>query len=426
MAIVNAAALRAVGLACVLAVGAGRALAQGNPPELSTWKLNTSGATGYNGLPADVQNVRYSTGSVYINCSSIPDYSIGPWPGNPNTPANKGFLLRFPRSPVENTGTKTSTPLGPIGSWTNGVAIFNALDARSYNNQGIWHQNAIVVEAASFDACLGHPAPDGTYHHHQNASCLYGADATKHSALLGYAFDGFPVYGPYAYANTDGSGEITRMRSSYAARSITQRHTLADGTVLTPSQYGPDVSGTYPLGYYAEDYVYTAGSGDLDAYNGRFAITPDYPGGTYAYYITVDANGQSVYPYDIGPSYYGVVATDNISSHGHVTISEAVSTYTPTASVHPGDTSSGIELAPSVPNPAHGPTLVSFTLPAASHVTLSVYSVAGRRMMTLVDSVRAAGVNRVSFDGSKLEPGVYYLQLRAGSRLASRSMLVLR
>src|SRR5262249_39562613 len=197
---------------------------------------------------------------------------------------------------------KTSTPLGPVGAWTNGVAIFNSLDARSYLNQNIWHQNAIVVEAVSFDACLGHPAPDGTYHHHQNASCLYGANPNAHSDLLGYAFDGFPVYGPYAYVNADGTGGITRMRSSYATRAITQRHTLPDGTALTPAQYGPDVSATYPLGYYAEDYVYTAGSGDLDASNGRFAAAPEYPNGTYAYYVTVDADGHSVYPYDVGPS----------------------------------------------------------------------------------------------------------------------------
>src|SRR5206468_375412 len=147
---------------------------------------------------------------------------------------------------------------------TNGVAIFNALDARIYLNQNIWHQNAIVVEGPSFDACLGHPAPDGTYHHHQNASCLYGADPTVHSPLLGYAFDGFPIYGPYGYLTTDGSGPIGRVRSSYATRNITVRHTLPDGTVLAPSQYGPDVSATYPLGYYAEDFEYVGGSGELD------------------------------------------------------------------------------------------------------------------------------------------------------------------
>src|SRR5262249_2461271 len=149
----------AVALAVLAALAAARSARAMDPAELRTWKLNTTGATGYNGLPADVQNVRFSTGPVYVHRSSIPASSIGPWPGHPNPPANKAFLFRFPRSPVVNTGTKTSTPLGPVGAWTNGVAIFNSLDARSYLNQNIWHQNAIVVEAVSFDACLGHPAP---------------------------------------------------------------------------------------------------------------------------------------------------------------------------------------------------------------------------------------------------------------------------
>ena len=39
-------------------------------------------------------------------------------------------------------------------------------------------------------------------------------------------------------------------------------------------------------GSYVQDYIYAAGSGDLDECNGRWAKTPDYPDGTYVYYIT--------------------------------------------------------------------------------------------------------------------------------------------
>jgi len=132
-----------------------------------------------------------------------------------------------------------------------------------------------VVEAASFDACLGirarrHlPSPS-------ERSCLYGGNPAPLGA------DGLRVrrlsdLRTLRLRNPDGSGGITRIRSSYQTRAITQRHTLPDGTVLTPAQYGPDVSGTYPLGYYAEDHEYVSGLGDLDAYNGRFAVTPEYP-----------------------------------------------------------------------------------------------------------------------------------------------------
>lgn len=322
------AALRIGSVVFFLSVASGTTFA--DPPELASWLLNTTGATGYGGLPANVQQVRYSAGSVYLNASGIPAYTIGPWPMNPNIPSNQSYLFKIPRTPVVNPGTKTATPLGAIGAWITGVPVYNPLDARSYNNQNIWHQNAITVEAPSFDSCLGHPAPGGRYHHHQNPTCEYVTDPAQHSGILGYAFDGYPIYGPYAYANGDGTGGVTRMRSSYRARNITVRQTLPDGTVLTPAQYGPPVSSTYPLGYYVEDFEYVAGLGDLDTYNGRFAVTPQYPAGIYAYHVTLGASGASAYPYSIGPSYNGIVATENITSMGHVTISEAVTTYTPT------------------------------------------------------------------------------------------------
>ena len=95
------------------------------------------------------------------------------------------------------------------------------------------------------------------------------------------------------------------------ADSRLQRHTLPDGTLLTPANHGPDVNATYPLGAHIEDYEYVANHGDLDEHNGRFCVTPDYPAGTYAYFITVDAQGNTEYPYIIGPTYYGVVEEAN-------------------------------------------------------------------------------------------------------------------
>lgn len=394
-------------------------------PELESWRINTTGVTGYGGLPANVQQVRYSTNNVYVNSSSIPDYTIGPWPGNPNTPANQNFLVRIPRHPVANTGTKTATGLGTIGVWTNGVSIYNASDARSYNNLNLWHNNAIAVEGPSFDACLGHPAPGGNYHHHENASCLYGADPHRHSALLGFAFDGFPVYGPYAYTNTDGTGPIKRMVSGYRLRNITNRQTLANGTVLTPAQYGPAIASPYVLGYFIEDYEYVAGLGDLDESNGRFAVTPEYPQGTYAYYTTVDAAGAPVYPYHIGPKYYGVVANDNITSRGHVTIAETVTAYVPTLGADQDPAQDvRVELAQSQPNPAAARSSIRFTLAHAGHVSLRLYDLAGHEVMTLMDGAREAGVQAVSFDVSRLAAGVYFYRLDADGRTRSRHLAI--
>lgn len=97
-------------------------------------------------------------------------------------------------------------------------------------------------------------------------------------------------------------------------RSITDRTTLSNGTVLTSSYYGPTINSTYPLGSYIEDYEYTSGYGDLDAYNGRYGVTPEYPSGTYAYFIPVDSSLTPQYPYTIGPYYYGTVGSTSTSN----------------------------------------------------------------------------------------------------------------
>lgn len=396
-------------------------------PELASWKLNVDGTTGYNGLPADVQRVRYSDNNVYVNASGIPSYSIGPWPGNPNSPANQNFLFRIPRSPAVNGGTKTATSLGPIGVWVNGVVLFNALDAHSYNNQNIWHQDAVLVEAASFDACHGHPAPGGVYHHHQNPRCLDMPDPSSHSPLLGFAYDGFPIYGPYAFAAADGSGGISRMRSSYRLRTMTTRTTLPNGTVLQPAQYGPAVSATYPLGYYVEDYEYAGGLGDLDAHNGRFAVTPEYPDGTYAYYVTIGGTGASVYPYAIGPTYYGVVASENVTTGGHVSIGEPVTDYEPgTSGLPDAIPMSMIRLGQNAPNPFGANTTFSYTLASPGPVLVRILDVSGRVVTTLADRFEDAGVHVVSVSAAAMAPGCYFYQLVAGGEVQARKMLVVR
>ena len=61
----------------------------------------------------------------------------------------------------------------------------------------------------------------------------------------------------------------------------------------------------YLLGDLVQDYIYDSNVGTLDAYNGKFSVTPDYPNGTYAYFMTEDSNGNPVYPYIIGPKFYG-------------------------------------------------------------------------------------------------------------------------
>jgi len=62
----------------------------------------------------------------------------------------------------------------------------------------------------------------------------------------------------------------------------------------------------YALGDLVQDYIYDSSVGTLDEHNGKFSVTPEYPNGTYAYFMTEDGSGNPVYPYAIGPKMYGV------------------------------------------------------------------------------------------------------------------------
>lgn len=342
------------------------AFAQTNPAITKWLQNNTTTGTYYtsgnstaisNGILVNCQQVRYSANFVYVNATGIPAYPVGPYlDGNPNQAGNQNSIFKFPLIPTPNTGTPTATGLGNIGVFINGVAIFNYSDAVSWKNStgafaggplggagdGVWNRDAIKYERAGFDCSKGHPA--GTnYHHHQNPSAfkndlnlisnvcnLYDADglyvinASQHSPLLGFAYDGYPIYGAYAYANADGTGGIVRMKSSYQLRNITTRTTNASGASVTA---GPPVNTTYPLGSFQEDYEYVAHTGDasyLDVHNGRFCVTPEYPSGIYCYFATVDVNHNSVYPYIIGPTYYGVYANRKVTS-----VTENTTNYVP-------------------------------------------------------------------------------------------------
>ncbi|MFT3794283.1 YHYH protein [Flavobacterium sp.] len=328
-------------------------------PAISSWLINNTNIMGRhyvngNSTPindavlANVQTVQYSANWVYVSTKGIPAYVTGPFlDGNPSQATNQNAIFKFPLNPTPNTGTPTTTTLGNIGVFKNGVALFDYRDGVSYKSStgqnaggplggmgdGVWNRDAVVAERIGFDCSKGHPAM-GNYHHHQNPSAfnldlvvisnvcnlylsdgLYVINPNEHSPLIGFAYDGYPIYGAYGYANADGSGGITRMKSSYALRNITVRTHYADGSNVTD---GPAVSTTFPLGMYREDYQYnptSAATPDyLDEHNGRFCVTPEYPQGTYAYFATVDANHNSAYPYVVAPTFYGVKTAAKVTS----------------------------------------------------------------------------------------------------------------
>lgn len=328
-------------------------------PAITGWLRNFTGITGrhyvsgnstpiVDAVSANVQTVQYNTTDAYISATGIPAYITGPFlDGNPSVATAQNKIFKVTLNPTQNTGTLTTTTGGNIGIFINGVALFDYRDGVSYKlstganaggplggtGDGVWNRDAVLAERGGFDCSKAHPAM-GNYHHHQNPSAfnldttllsticstypadgLYVINSSVHSPLLGFAYDGFPIYGAYAYANgNDASGGITRMKSGFQLRNMTTRTVLYDGTNVTD---GPAVSATYPLGLYREDYEFISHPGDvtyLDIHNGRFCKTPEYPAGIYCYFTTIDANHNSAYPYAVGPTFYGNKVVTTVTS----------------------------------------------------------------------------------------------------------------
>lgn len=311
-------------------------------PNLDSWILNTTGKTSSywentaqkiedtpnyvyrtSTTQADVTSACYTQDSIYIKSEGMTN-DMGQF-RNAGSPSGQGYVFSFPRNPVAGSGSSETYEVGSIGVLLNGIPMYGLSDGTSYDpmtnsksnmGAGIWVGDAYASEGYTLDtAFAAHPQQQGAYHSHATPFRLYtDPSGGAHSPIVGYAHDGFPVYGPFGYANPNNtSSPIVRMTSSYQLRNITVRTTLPDGSNSMPP--GPAVTsgGSFDLGTYIQDYEYVQGLGKLDEHNGRFCITPEYPAGTYAYFVTVDANGTPIFPYYIGTTYYGTpVASNNL------------------------------------------------------------------------------------------------------------------
>lgn len=301
---------------------------------VTSWKINTDGhqaqyyasdgttVTNLNDS-SGVQEVCYNSDTLYIRTNILADYIMGPWPGDPFLADGQDNSYLFPYQPTYPSSQHQNKPVGIMGLLVNGVALFDDGDGKSYNSttqtnanngDGVWNQIAWIAHASEMDEGNAHPDPKNIYHNHSNPVKLCDVSlGTEHSPIIGWSFDGWPIYGPFGYSSAmDNTSALKRMTPSWALRNITSRTTLYDGT--TASQTGPVVNTTFPLGIYIEDYEYTASSGDLDYYNGRYCVTPEYPSGTYAYFLNTDVNGNAQYPNMIGPKYYGTIFLANFGT----------------------------------------------------------------------------------------------------------------
>ena len=407
-----------------------------------------------NGILVNCQKVEYSSIYVYVRTTGIPAYPTGPFlDGNPSQATNQAAIFKIPLNPIANTGTLKPTTAGNIGIFINGVALFDYRDGVAWNpnTQSLcggpgnppcpggmgatmdWNRDAIRAEMVGFDCSKAHPA-QGNYHHHQNPSAfkldlnvvsnicnlydadgLYTIDSTQHSPLIGFAYDGFPIYGAYGYKNADGTGDIVRIKSGYQLRNITTRTTSPTGSAVTT---GPVVSTTYPLGYFREDYEFVAHPGQpdyLDVHNGRFCVTPEYPNGIYCYFATVDANWNSVYPYVVGPTFYGVYAASKVTS-----VTEPTTTYIPNVTGVNTQIKDALDIN-IFPNPSNEFIALQFNGLNKENLKVELYNSAG---MLLQQTSILAGSTNTFLDIRTLYSGNYLIKISGKNSTTTEQIII--
>lgn len=120
----------------------------------------------------------------------------------------------------------------------------------------------------------------------------------EHSPIIGFANDGFPIYGPYGFYNKNGTGKIVLMKSGFQLKSNPKRKDSKNNK--TDFEAFEFKSSNFP------DH--------LDEHNGRFCSTPEYPFGTYCYFLTIDSLRNPVYPFLIGPTFFGSPLSKNVDT----------------------------------------------------------------------------------------------------------------
>ena len=220
----------------------------------------------------------------------------------------QNFEWTVPRSPVNDTTgghDATNCPeangdyecaaaLGEVAIAINGVPFYGPEDGPGgdavASHHGVYEEDRQPIELG---VCHAHNGQGGTFHYHADANCLHWhpdegegmldynistpaavAENTangSHSAVIGVAMDGYPIYGLWGY---DDHMNIVEMKSSYK---------LKDGET----------------GYNGiEDYIYLQGLGHLDVCNGHFGPTPEFPDGIYHYHSTMmNGEGDMGFPY---------------------------------------------------------------------------------------------------------------------------------
>jgi len=126
----------------------------------------------------------------------------------------------------------------------------------------------------------------------------FGDTGTSVSNIIGWAYDGNPIYGAYGYSDSEDTNSPPKL--------LTSGYTLNTSNII-------DRPVEISAGFFVEDYEYT-NSGDLDENNGRFGKTPEFPNGIYAYFAPIKVGTlEPQFPYFVGNSYRSNTLEENLT-----------------------------------------------------------------------------------------------------------------
>jgi hypothetical protein len=234
----------------------------------------TSTSQNYSGVTFVASNGQWIMGTASTPAADCENYCSaagGVTPAHMTTTFGSSYTQNFSLTPSSKRRSDISNS---VGYAVDGVVIFSPFT----------FIKTVAAYDETLDTCLGHPA-QGLYHYHGFSPCIHGENATQigdsipHSKIYGWAFDGFPIYGPYGYTDgNDTTSKIARVTGGYACTS--------DGVECT----------TDAQKAVATNWAYNSSNPMLDDCNGRWTKTPEFSNGMYVYVLNVQANGSPDFP----------------------------------------------------------------------------------------------------------------------------------
>jgi hypothetical protein len=168
-------------------------------------------------IPDNVVLIFKGDGFLTMKSKNIPNHPTAKFPGfNPSYIQELNRTYRLPLEPVLNpqavamddSDRNHALPMGAVGVAVNGVVFYNPFDATMRDATSI------------MDYCCGHPSPDNRYHYHKYPICVNTPFVDKGDApsqVIGFAFDGLPIYGPYQDAGVMAKDSTTNPLNAFNA-----------------------------------------------------------------------------------------------------------------------------------------------------------------------------------------------------------------